>query len=611
MKHNFIVIMVDGGVCSQLVKYTLGEFLKKAFGIQVKYDISWFNTCGMDCDGKNTRRLMINKIFPDIDFEIATDDEIRISKRHNHFVNNNPYKFCSKLLEQNPPVYVDGYYENNIYMDAVSDILLKNLDFSKLLVNENNKKVIEKIKSSKYSCAVHIRRGDFVKLGLAFLTPQYYANAIKFIQSKHPETNFFFFSNDIEYVRNEIIPLCDNIPYKIVDVNNNDTGYLDLYLISLCNAQIASNSSFGFWGAFLNQCENKICILPSQWLPNNDKIGVYATIAHYLPNAILFDKDGNMISVNEACKELQSDIKDIYNNNNNYLIETNKNKKSKICAIYFSSNGIFYPKTDEIFKKTIIQKNRYEWYKTRYKNASKHIFIRDINMIWYQYGISKKINTIDKLLTYLKRETDGYDIICIGSSAGGYAAILFGILLDARKCFVSSPCFNVKETILLNQKYISNSEYNAMKYQYYINNVGKYNDISELIKHTTCKIYYIFPEYSNIDKQKYETVKNIQNVRILKYASDINGQPFSNALIRILLNLPESVLDRLYSHSYKSEIEIVAKIPCQYWLIYTLKVLNPRNRLRRYFYISMWYKIFKTMFKIYKKHNFYKNLGAI
>lgn len=294
MTQDSMIIMVDGGFCSQLVKYALGEFLKHSRNVKVKYDVSWFDNNGMDCDGKNKRELQINKVFPNLDFEIATCDEIAIAKRNNHFINSNPYKFCSSLLAQKTPAYIDGYYENIVYMDTVRNVLLKNLDFSKCKLDENNENILSKIKNADYSCAVHVRRGDFVNLGLAFLTPWYYSGAIKTVQKKFPKTKFFFFSNDIDYVRQEIIPLCGDIEYTIVDVNNNDTGWLDLYLISQCNAQISSNSSFGFWGAFLNQNDNKMYVLPSQWLPNSkDKIGLYASVAHYLPNAVLLDENGN------------------------------------------------------------------------------------------------------------------------------------------------------------------------------------------------------------------------------------------------------------------------------------------------------------------------------
>lgn len=573
--NKLAIIMVDGGFCSQLVKYALGEFLKQQLDVKVKYDVSWFKNNGMDCDGKFKRELVINKVFKDIDFEIATDEEIASVKAVNCFVNDNPYKFCSALLTQKFPLYIDGYYESIAYLKPVQNILYEKLNFANVELDNANKDMLAAIKACDYSCAVHIRRGDFVRLGLAFLTPEYYISAIKQVRKKQPDCCFFFFSNDIEYVKKDIIPQCSDIKYQIVDVNSNDTGYLDLYLISQCQAQISSNSSFGFWGAFLNQNSDKIFVFPSQWIPQDNILGYYASAAHYLPNSILLDKNGEQ-PVADIDSELQQEIVRARNNLQNYLIETDKNNKTNICAIYFSSNGIFYPKNLETFQSTIVQKNRFEWYKTRYEKASKHIFLRDINMSWYQDGISDSLDSIDKIVDILKKETAGYDIVCIGSSAGGYAALVFGCLLRAQKCFVSSPCFDVNQSIALNAKYIPQSEYSTQKYQKYTQKYGKYNDILPLINKTETKIYYIYPMFSDIDAPEYEKVKNLQNVKVLKYASDVHGQPFGHNLIKALLNTTR--LDGIFGKTYFSENQIAKHFSPKELILYAYRQANPKRK---------------------------------
>lgn len=297
-EKNLLILMIDGGFCSQLLKYALGEFLKRKLGAHVKYDTSWFTTCGMDCDGKETRELVIHKLFPSIEFPIATEEEIRrYKKKRNSYCNPAPFQFCKKLLSLKLPIYVSGYYDNIVYMQEVRDILLEKADFSRWELDDNNKNLLSKIRQEKRSCAVHVRRGDYVKLGIAFLTPAYYASAIRKVQEDCSEpVHFFFFSNDPEYVRQHIIPECPDIQYTIVDANTNDTGYLDLYLISQCWAQVSSNSAFGFWGAFLNRHADKYVVLPSKWVPADPpvfgSIGQGA-LAHYMDNAQLIDENGN------------------------------------------------------------------------------------------------------------------------------------------------------------------------------------------------------------------------------------------------------------------------------------------------------------------------------
>ena len=100
--------------------------------------------------------------------------------------------------------------------------------------------------------------------------------------------------------------------------------------------------------------------------------------------------------------------------NCNYLIEYSIHSQSNLCAIYFSSNGIYFPNTENTFNEIIVKKNRYEWYDTRVKDAQKHIFVRDVLKQWYVKGINSQIDTQAKLLDFLRKETEGYDIITIG-----------------------------------------------------------------------------------------------------------------------------------------------------------------------------------------------------
>ena len=123
-------------------------------------------------------------------------------------------------------------------------------------------------------------------------------------------------------------------------------------------------------------------------------------------------------------------VRRVYETNNNYLIEYSKGGDADTCAIYFSSNDIYYPNLEGIFTKRIVNKNFYEWYHTRINRASKHIFIRDVFKQWYLAGINAKIDSPEKLAAFLKQETQDYtNVITLGSSAGGYAAILYGSLI--------------------------------------------------------------------------------------------------------------------------------------------------------------------------------------
>ena len=269
-----VIIMVDGGLCSAITKYVLGECFKQHLGLDVKYDLSWFETQGMDCDGKHARRFTLTTLFPEIDMTEATADEVRFYKRHFHYTNPQPYTYNTDLFTSPKPTYLDGYAENWRYFKDVEDTVRSTITFDKLPLDPANRAVLKKIKASDTSIAVHVRRGDYVKLGMASLGTDYYLAAIKTIASatQARNLNVFFFSDDIEWVRSTIVPnLPQDIDAHCVDVNDVQSGHLDLYLISCCDHQVSSNSSFGYWGGLLNRNPNKIVVLPSRWLPGEHR----------------------------------------------------------------------------------------------------------------------------------------------------------------------------------------------------------------------------------------------------------------------------------------------------------------------------------------------------
>lgn len=114
--------------------------------------------------------------------------------------------------------------------------------------------------------SVHIRRGDYQSAafsqGFGSCCPiDYYHNAINYFQENFPEAIFVFFSDDMEWVK-ETLPI-DNAIY--VNHNKGSESWQDMYLMSLCTHNIIANSSFSWWGAWLNSNHSKIVIAPKRW----------------------------------------------------------------------------------------------------------------------------------------------------------------------------------------------------------------------------------------------------------------------------------------------------------------------------------------------------------
>jgi len=234
-----------------------------------------------------------------------------------------------------------------------------------------------------------------------------------------------------------------------------------------------------------------------------------------------------------------------YRNNPNYLVEYSDNCPMKeYCAIYFSSNDIYYPNTEPFFRKKIIERNGYEWYGTRINIAYKHIFIRDIFKQWYLAGINTEINTPEKLLDMLKKETEGYKVITLGSSAGGYAAALYGSQLGADRILTFSPQFTLSGLLAR-----SSEKIDPLIFRLHNKPVAQYFDIYNFIN-THTDIFYFFPKKSAWDIEQYEYVYNLQNVKTICINTAHHGIPFPKACLPEIINLDKDALNRLSGKTY-------------------------------------------------------------
>ena len=203
----------------------------------------------------------------------------------------------------------------------------------------------------------------------------------------------------------------------------------------------------------------------------------------------------------------------------NYIVE-DINTNSKVCVIYFSSSSIYYPNDEATMEEKILKRDYYEWRRYPIYGAGRLIFVRDVAKQFYIYGISQNCPTIEKLILLLKKLTNGYEIITIGSSAGGYMAALAGALLNASVVFCFSGFFSLshvnQEVWYLLKKEQGNNIYN----QYY-----EIAQFMEKAQNTT--FFYIMPGLSkdevNNDYVQYDFGKDLSNVYTFKMKEKQHG----------------------------------------------------------------------------------------
>lgn len=268
LKRNLItpqvICQMDGGICSQMHQYLLGQFFEHK-GYKLRYDLSFFDKWGSDLNNEFVRNFDLLKIFPYLKLKVASQISIDLYRNRFFYMGNNTGARIEdfSFLQCKPPVFLGGYYHlppevwlpafRNLYRIDLSVLDLKNMN----LANE--------IAGRKVSVAVHVRRGDLKTEIYEYGKPvslEYFKAGISYFKAEISEPYFYFFSDEPYWVKNELIcelGLCGN--YTIVDVNGSDKGYMDLLLIAQCKHQITSKGTLGKYGALLKDGSGKIVIL--------------------------------------------------------------------------------------------------------------------------------------------------------------------------------------------------------------------------------------------------------------------------------------------------------------------------------------------------------------
>jgi len=196
----------------------------------------------------------------------------KINKKH--FIEKQ-FNFDSNFLNIKS-WYIEWYFQTEKYFIEYENDIRKDFEFI-ITPSKQNKKIIYLIHSCN-SISIHIRRWDYItdKQSNDFhwtCNLNYYKKAINIINKKVQNPIFFFFSDDIKWVK-ENLKIKEKSYY--IDWNNADTNYEDMRLMSLCKHNIIANSSFSWWWAWLNKNKEKIVIAPSKWF--NDKRINYSDI---------------------------------------------------------------------------------------------------------------------------------------------------------------------------------------------------------------------------------------------------------------------------------------------------------------------------------------------
>jgi hypothetical protein len=267
------VKIVTAGLGNQMFSYAFAKSLENK-GFDVGIDISGFNP-NTWWGGYHLDQFLINIKILNKKSEFLFKINRILNRILNQLQLKNPniiieksLAFDPKLLSPNDNKYMMGYFQSEKYFKEIRGNLIK--EFTPRNLSEYSKKIKNLIKSRNNTCSIHIRRGDFMteinkSIYITCGLP-YYKLAVKKIEEITGKQQFFIFSDDIEWAK-ENLQIQNS---KFIDSDIKRSPVEDVYLMSLCDNNIIVNSTFSWWGAWLNDNSRKKVISPKKWFLDND-----------------------------------------------------------------------------------------------------------------------------------------------------------------------------------------------------------------------------------------------------------------------------------------------------------------------------------------------------
>lgn len=262
------IVHFNSGLGNQIFQLMLCRyFAEKGFSVYGYYNKKWLQ----QHNGLEVDRVLDGDIPP----SSLISNVVALFCRLVHRFDKKGRFFVSDEICNLGGVYFSGYWQDKkIYKS------LKKPVFRNFCLSENNKKIV-KMMDGCNSVSVHIRRGDYLSPEIIarmgnICTLDYYQKAIQLVKTKISQPNFFVFSDDIEWARENFKE--DYIHF--IDWNKGKDSFFDMYLMAQCKAHIIANSSFSYWGAYLSE-ENLLTIYPSRWY--NDRTSPDIFLDSWLP----------------------------------------------------------------------------------------------------------------------------------------------------------------------------------------------------------------------------------------------------------------------------------------------------------------------------------------
>ena len=253
-----IISYIRGGLGNQLYQYAAGRRLAHKLNTELKLDLTWY-------EKDNMRPYALN--FFNITAAIASPEEIAQVKQRSANLGVEPENavFMPEVLDYPDDIWLYGYWQHEEYFADIADILRREFTLKKSL-SSTAQRWKEKILAAECSVSMHFRHGDFIYSPLNQKSPGFYAippmdyyyQCLNTLKCENKNITVFIFSDNLQWTKENLVM---DVPIEFVE-GDNLADIEELYLMSICKHNIIANSTFSWWGAWLNRNPDKKVFMP-------------------------------------------------------------------------------------------------------------------------------------------------------------------------------------------------------------------------------------------------------------------------------------------------------------------------------------------------------------
>jgi hypothetical protein len=273
-----VIIRILGGLGNQMFQYAAGRALSRSVEQPLLLDLRGFEGYALH-QGFELGRIfatpmnaasagdvikMLGWRAPDLVRKVLKRTQSSVL-RGEHLAIEPHFKYWDGVRTGGAPRYLMGYWQSEMYFKDYAETIRSDFRFRTPL--DNTSCEIEKRILTTDAISLHVRRGDYLTHAatakiLSACSLDYYNAAMNYISERVRTPHFFVFSDDMEWVKSNL-----SIPFNktYVEHNQGAASYRDMQLMHKCRHHVIANSSFSWWGAWLNPSPEKLVIAPKAW----------------------------------------------------------------------------------------------------------------------------------------------------------------------------------------------------------------------------------------------------------------------------------------------------------------------------------------------------------